>query len=87
MRLALGVCLLAGCATGVIPMDSGTYMIGKDGGPFVSQESVKAYVYNAANAFCDERGQAVQTINVETRGPIPFVRPSQAQLQFRCVAK
>ena len=83
------VCLaslaLAGCSTGIVPMDHGTYMIGKDGGVLVSQESTKSYVYNAANAFCAERSMVVETIKVETRGPIPFVRPAQAQLQFRCV--
>lgn len=85
-RYALILCfVIAGCSTGIVAMDQGTYMIGKDGGAFVSQESTKAYVYNAANAFCAERSMVVETISVETRGAIPFVRPSQAQLQFRCV--
>lgn len=82
----LVACLaIAGCSTGIVRMDEGTYMIGKDGGFLVSQESTKAYVYNEANAFCGERSMVVETISIETRGPIPAVRPAQAQLQFRCV--
>ena len=60
-------------------------MVGKQGGPFVTQEGVKAYVYNAANDFCSGKGLAVETVKVETRGPIPFVRAAEAELQFRCV--
>lgn len=76
---------LAACSTGVVPMDQGTYMVGKDGGMFASQESTKADVYRAANAFCAERSLLVETVSIETRGAIPAVRPAQAQLQFKCV--
>jgi hypothetical protein len=85
MRILIVCLALTACSTGIVPMDEGTYMIGKDGGVLVSQESTKAYVYSEANAFCAERSMVVETIKVETRGPIPFVRPAQAQLQFKCV--
>lgn len=85
--LLIPLVLLTGCATGIVPTDAGTYMIGKQGGMFVTQESTKAYVYAAANDFCSDKSMAVETVKVETRGPIPFVRAAEASLTFKCVPR
>lgn len=79
--------LLTACATGVVPMDHGTYMIGKTSpaGAFATSDGSKAYVYEEANAFCAEKGLQVETIKVEAREGRPFVRASSAELQFKCV--
>jgi hypothetical protein len=67
--------ILSACqSTGVIPMDHGTYMIGKkDGSPGLGvslsnkaevYDSNKAEVYEEANAFCHDKGLEIKTIKV-----------------------
>ena len=80
--------VLAGCAsTGVIPVDSDSYMIGKkDGAPGLGVSlSNKAEVYREANDFCRAKGLEVKTLQVTTTP----ARPAQlgsTELQFKCVA-
>lgn len=82
----LAIFLLAACAsTGVIPMDSGTYMIAKRSaqvglGP---PDGVKADVYQEANDFCARKGMAVETIALEATNS-GLARPGNVSLQFRC---
>ncbi len=86
--IAATIFILAGCAsTGVIPVDSDSYMIGKkDGAPGLGVSlSNKADVYREANDFCRAKGLEVKTLQVTT---IP-ARPAQlgsTELQFKCVA-
>lgn len=89
MRVVMCCLALAGCAnTGIVPMDAGTYGIGIRSpqvgfGPAVG---AKADAYQQANAFCAERGMAVETVKLETTDS-GFARSAAAELQFRCVPK
>lgn len=78
--------LLGACSsTGVIPMDSGTYMIGKRSAQmgFGPPEGTKADVYTEANKFCDEKGKKVETINLDVTDSA-FAKPGNVSLTFRC---
>ncbi|WP_407278305.1 hypothetical protein U5817_17940 [Aromatoleum evansii] len=80
---------LAGCAsTGVVPADRGTYMISKQSaaGIFGTSGGVRADIYTEANEFCARTNKGVETMNLELKDAIPFVRTSSATLQFKCVA-
>jgi len=74
-------------STGVIPMDHGTYMIGKkDGSPGLGISlSNKAEVYKEANAFCHEKSLVVETIKV-TVAPAKLGKLGSTELEFKCVA-
>ena len=82
--------VLTGCAsTGVVPTDRGTYMISKQSaaGIFGTPDGVRADIYTEANEFCARTGKAVETVNTEVKGAIPFMRTGSAMLQFRCVSQ
>ncbi|MDO8775015.1 MAG: hypothetical protein Q7K57_41180 [Burkholderiaceae bacterium] len=84
----LAAALLAGCAsTGVVPADRGTYLISKQSaaGVFGTPDGVRADIYVEANEYCGRTGKAVETVNIEIKGAIPFVRTGSALLQFKCV--
>jgi hypothetical protein len=84
----IAISLLAGCAsTGVVPADKGTFLISKQSaaGVFGTPDGVRADIYVEANAFCERTGKAVETVNIEVKGAIPFVRTGSALLQFKCV--
>lgn len=90
MRPLLFLCaLLGGCATGVVPTGQGTYMASKTsaGGVFVTPDGSAAYVYEQARSFCAEKGLEVETIELEKKNAIPFVRQTSATLRFRCEPK
>ncbi len=81
--------LITGCqSTGVIPMGDDSYMIAKkDGAPGVGiSYTVKAEVYQEANAFCSQKGLGLETIEVHTLSALPG-RLGSTELRFRCVAK
>jgi len=85
--IALSVLSISACqSTGVIPMDHGTYMIGKkDGSPGLGVSlSNKAEVYKEANAFCSEKSLVVETINV-TVAPAKLGKLGSTELEFKCV--
>lgn len=81
------VAVLAGCSTGIVPMDHGTYMVStrSPGAGLVSGDGSKADVYRDATDFCSAKGQDVETINVDVKDGRVFVRGASASLQFRCV--
>jgi hypothetical protein len=80
--------IFCGCAsTGVVPMDKGTYLIGKRDaqvgfGPPVAAE---ADVYREASTFCAKQNKIVETIKIELTDS-GFGRPASASLHFRCVS-
>ena len=85
--VTLAVFILIGCqSTGVIPMDHGTYMIGKkDGSPGLGVSlSNKAEVYKEANTFCHNKGLEVETITV-TVSPAKLAKLGSTELVFKCV--
>jgi hypothetical protein len=85
--IALATLVLTACqSTGVIPMDHGTYMIGKkDGSPGLGVSlSNKAEVYKEANAFCHEKGLEVKTIKVIV-SPAKLAKLGSTELEFMCV--
>lgn len=84
--LILAAFMLAACSsTGVVRMDSGTYMIAKRSVQvgFGPPDSVKADVYREANDFCAKQQKEVETINLEVTNS-GFARPGNVFLQFRC---
>lgn len=86
--IILFVLSISACqSTGVIPMDHGTYMIGKkDGSPGLGVSlSNKAEVYKEANAFCHEKGLVVEAIKV-TVSPAKLAKLGSTELEFKCVA-
>ena len=56
-------------------------------GVFGTPDGVRADIYKEANEFCGRTGNAVETVNTEIKGAIPFVRTRSAMLQFKCVPK
>jgi hypothetical protein len=87
--ITLTVLALTACqSTGVIPMDHGTYMIGKkDGSPGLGVSlSNKAEVYKEANAFCHKKELEMETIEV-TVSPAQLAKLGSTELEFKCVPK
>lgn len=90
MRTALLVVVLAVAAcssTGVVPMDGGTYSIGKRSAQagFGPPLGAKADVYREASEFCAKQGKALETVKLDMTNS-GFARPGAVSLQFRCVA-
>lgn len=84
--LIFGAFMLTACSsTGVVPMNSGTYLIAKRSAQagFGPPDGVKADVYREANDFCAKERQNVETINLEVTNS-GFARPGNVSLQFRC---
>ena len=85
--LILASCLfLVACSsTGVIPMDSGTYMIGKRSAQvgFGPPDGTKADVYIEANEYCNKQSKSVETIKLDVTNS-GFARPGNVSLTFRC---
>lgn len=81
--------ILSGCATGIIQTDKDVYMSQKSsaGGAFGDPQGVLADLYVEANDFCAKSNKAVETISTNPEKGIPFVRPSRATLNFRCISK
>jgi hypothetical protein len=85
--IILAVLALTGCqSTGVIPMDHGTYMIGKkDSSPGLGVSlSNKAEVYKEANTFCHDKELELETIKV-TVSPAKLAKLGSTELEFKCV--
>ncbi|MGE8561586.1 MAG: hypothetical protein ACN6NJ_11675 [Acinetobacter sp.] len=84
--LCVGLLLITGCAsTGVIPIGTDSYFIGKkDGTPGlgVSLEN-KASVYREANDFCKKNNQTMIILDEKTIPVIP-ARLGSTELKFRC---
>lgn len=80
---------LSARSTGVVPMDHGTYMVSirSAGLGMVSGDGSKADAYKEATAFCEAKGQDLETINVDVKDGRVFVRGAGASLEFRCVAR
>lgn len=78
--------MFAACSsTGIVRMDSGTYMVSKRSaqaglGPPVG---ARADVYREANDFCANEKKEVETINFEMTDT-GFARPGSVSLHFRC---
>lgn len=79
--------MLSGCAsTGVVPVDSGTFMIAKRSvqAGFGPPTAVKADVYREANAFCATKNSEVETVDLDMTNS-GLGRPGNVSLTFRCV--
>ena len=78
--------LLTACSsTGIVPMDSGTYMIAKRSAQagFGPPDGVKADVYREANEFCAKEKKGVETLNLDVTNS-GFGRPGNVSLEFQC---
>ena len=79
---------LSACAsTGIIPTGGGVYMVAKEspGCGLATADATLATLYKQANAFCENEGKKLETVSVESKDGIPFVRCAEANLHFRCV--
>ncbi len=91
MRYLFVTCVLGlvACAsTGIVPMNSGTYLIAKKSpqvgfGPPIG---IKGEVYSEANEFCAKDGKFVETLKLEETNS-GFARAAAVSLEFRCVPK
>lgn len=80
------IVLFTACSsTGVVPMDKGTYMIGKRSVQigFGPPSGVKADVYKEANEFCAQKQKMVKTLNLEVTNSA-FAKPGHISLEFQC---
>jgi len=81
----IALALVSCSATGVVPMDAGTYMIAKKSpqvgfGPPVG---IKADVYREANEFCGKEGKTMKTIDLQTTNS-GLAKSAAVSLTFRC---
>ncbi len=83
--LLLITLLLSACSTGVIVLDSDTYLIERKSVQlgFVQRQSIKDNLYREANAFCAKSDKHVEPIKVEQIGS-EYARMSHVALKFRC---
>ena len=83
--VAFTVLLVACKSTGIVPMDSETYMIAKKSSEFGFGPPIKAKadVYNEANEYCAKEQKTVETIDFEMRNAV-FGRQGSVSLEFRC---
>ncbi len=84
---AISFGLVACASTGVVPMDSGTFMIAKTSPAcgFRSADETKAVIYAEAHQYCALSGKETSTISLDARDGIIGVRCASAQLTFRCL--
>jgi hypothetical protein len=55
-------------------------------GIFGTSGGVRADIYAEANQFCARSGKTVETVNLDVKDAVPFVRTSSATLEFKCVS-
>ena len=88
--LALSVCCLAGCSTGIVSADHDSYFVSVKSMPihhwFDTSAEEKARTYTEANAYCTRLGGDLETVAIDTHES-NFWRSAQASLQFRCLKK
>ncbi len=80
------VLLFTACSsTGVVPMDKGTYMIGKRSAQigFGPPSGVKTDVYKEANSFCAKKQKTVKTLNLKITNS-GLAKPGHVLLEFKC---
>ena len=71
--LILVAAMLAACSsTGIVPMDSGTYIISKrhPQAGFGPPTKIKGEAYQEANDFCAKDQKTVETIDLKKRIPV-----------------
>jgi hypothetical protein len=54
-------------------------------GIFGTSGGVRADIYTEANAFCARSSKSVETVNLDIKDAVPFVRTSSATLEFKCI--
>lgn len=86
--LAATVTMLAGCAsTGVVPVGVDVYMIGKQGGSFLTAStSLKAEAFQEANNYCAEQNKTMQVVSSKEI-PAGLAQFPQAEVQFKCASR
>ena len=80
------ILLFTACSsTGVVPMDSETYMIGKRSAQvgFGPPSAIRADVYKEANEFCAKKQKVVKTLNLKVTNS-GLAKPGHVLLEFKC---
>jgi len=83
--ILLALMFVACSSTGIVRMDSGTYMVSKRSAQagFGPPVGARADVYREANDFCAKEKKKVETINLEMIDS-GFARSGSVSLRFRC---
>lgn len=85
-----GLLLLTSCVstTGIVPDGPDAYRIASDGSTGATKSTkLQAKNYEAASAFCAERGKVVETIEADSKRAAPLGGYPEANLRFRCVTR
>ncbi len=79
---------MTGCASvgEVMPVGKDTYMLGVQVRGGENWTKVKGHVITRANAFCAEKGKAMELDDTKTSGARGWT-PQGAEIKFRCVDK
>lgn len=86
---ALAAIGVTGCAgvTDVAPTGPDTYMVASHGTMgWSSGPAQKAVAFEKADAYCKERGKAVQVIKASDSGSGEYGKISSGEVDFKCVA-
>lgn len=82
--------LLASCvsSSGIVPDGPDAYRIATDGKTGATKSTtLQSRNYEAATAFCADRGKIVETLAADSKRAAPFGGFPEANLRFRCVER
>lgn len=85
--ISLGISLLYGCsaANGVVRTEKGTFVVSRASNGISGPGELKAESMEAARAFCERSGQALQVVDVRSSEP-PYYLTNlpQVKVEFMC---
>jgi len=85
-----GLLLLSACTstTGIVPDGPDAYRIASDGKTGATRSTkLQSQNYEAAAAFCAERGRIVETLAADSKRAAPLGGYPEANLRFRCTER
>lgn len=85
---AAALLLLASCvsSSGIVPDGPDAYRIASDGKTGATKSTtLQSRNYEAATAFCAEKGKVVETLTADSKRAAPLGGYPEANLRFRCV--
>lgn len=93
MRRWIGVAALTALvactsSTGIVQDGPDAYRIASDGATGATKSTaLQSRNYEAATAFCAEKGKVVETLSADTKRAAPLGGYPEANLRFRCVTR
>lgn len=86
--LALGVCLLGGCAvptTGVVPRGEGLHTVTRQGeGFWVTTDTLKNAAIQEADTYCRQSGKLIKVVHTKEIPAGPLGRWPESEVLFKC---